>query len=453
MRAGAARIDITPTKPIWMDGMLRAHPSEGVHDPIYAAALVLSPGEDLKQACAIVSADVCRLAEPQTCAVRQAVARDVGIPQEHVIVAAKHIHSGPVTGGGDEVDAEYVFKGVGIAVAESAGSNGRVEAEYASDLVHKLVQVVKLAAGRMTPATAGCLSGKESTISQYRRLLADDGHVVMNWEPYPAEHIVGPLGEVDAEVGVLKLVDGSGKMICLLFNHAGHPDVMSGDNYFISAEYTGFAERLLEAEFGGVAMFVNGAQGTMDIDGLGPRTWEEMERLGRKLAGAAAETANRIKPTEDVSPRCATVQYAIPARKIPEEQLAWAEEILAQTGGKVQALADGVGDDYKALIYKRMYGVQHLDIPIEQVCIALADTAFISFPGEMYTEIGTRIKASSPFRRTYIIGLANGHIGYLPTRKAITEGGYAEQVTRVDPGAEDIVLANSVSLLRRVIQS
>jgi len=71
----------------------------------------------------------------------------------------------------------------------------------------------------------------------------------------------------------------------------------------------------------------------------------------------------------------------------------------------------------------------------------------------MYTEIGLHIKAASPFRRTYIIGLANGHVGYLPTRKAIAEGGYAEEVRRLDAAAEDVAVAYSLSLLNQVHQS
>ena len=441
MRAGAARIDITPTKNIWMDGMLRAHPSVGVHDPIFACALVMSNDEDLRQACAIVSADVGRLVEPLTSAVRNAVAAEVGIPAERIIVAAKHIHSGPVTTGGGDGEGEYVR------------NLGEVEAEYARALEGKLVQVVKDAAAAMEPARAACASGKEDTISEYRRLLADDGQGGMNWEPYDPEHIVRPLGEVDPEVGVLKLVDLSGQVVCLLFNHAGHPNVLSGDNYLISAEYPGFAERLLENEFGGTAMFVNGAQGTMDIDGLGPRDWAEMERIGRKLAAAVAETARRIEPAEGLTVCCSSVKYGLPARQIPDEQLAWAEEILKQTGGKVQALADGVGDDHKALLYKKLHAVQDRNIPVEQVCIALDDTAFISFPGEMFTEMGMHIKAASPFRRTYVIGLANGHVGYFPTRKAIAEGGYAVEVSRLDAAAEDVAVAHSLSLLNQVHES
>jgi hypothetical protein len=429
MRAGTARIDITPTKSIAMEGMLRAHGSEGVHDPIFACALVMSNGEDLKQACAIVSVDVCGLVEAQTSAVRSTVAAEVGIPAEHIIIATKHIHSGP-----------------------AARGEGAVEIEYARDLLGKLVQAIKAAAGNMKPVKAGCSSGREDTISQYRRLLDENGKVWMNWEPYPVGRVT-PLGVIDPEVGVLKVVDMSGKVVCLLFNHAGHPNVLSGDNYLISAEYPGFAEKVLEQEFGGVAMFVNGAQGTMDIDGLGPRDWAEMERIGRKLAQAVSETARSIEPVEKVTLRCANVKYGLPARKVSDEQLAWAEEILKQTGGKIQPLADGVGDDFKAVLCKKLSAVQHLDIPTEQVCIALDDTAFISFPGEMYAEIGMHIKAASPFCRTYIFGLANGSVGYIPTRKAIGEGGYSEDVRRVDADAEDVAVEQSLSLLKQVYQS
>ena len=51
--------------------------------------------------------------------------------------------------------------------------------------------------GTCRPVKLSVTSGQEETISHYRRLMADDGHVVMNWEPYPPEHIVGPLGVAD----------------------------------------------------------------------------------------------------------------------------------------------------------------------------------------------------------------------------------------------------------------
>jgi hypothetical protein len=115
-------------------------------------------------------------------------------------------------------------------------------------------------------------------------------------------------------------------------------------------------------------------------------------------------------------------------------------------------LADGVGDDYKALLLKELHAVQDRAIPAEYVCIAVDAAAFLSFPGELFTEIGAQIKAESPFARTYIIGLANGSIGYVPTRKAIGEGGYAVDVRRLDDDAENLILSGSLELLGQVYQ-
>ena len=96
--------------------------------------------------------------------------------------------------------------------------------------------------------------------------------------------------------------------------------------------------------------------------------------------------------------------------------------------------------------------VQDRATPAEHVCIAVDDTAFLSFPGELFTEIGARIKAESPFARTYVIGLANGSIGYVPTRKAIGEGGYAVDVRRLDDDVESLILSQSLALLGQVYQ-
>lgn len=414
-----------------MDGMIRAHPSVGVHDPLYARALVMANDHDLEAGCAIVSVDVCGLTARDAGTIRGRVEDQVGIPASRIIVAATHTHSGPAT----------------------VGYFNPVETAYVRELIDKVVEAVDQAAGRMVPAAAGTGSGKEGTISHYRRLLADDGHVVMNWEPYPVEHIVGPLGEIDPEVGVLKLVDEQERVICLLFNHAGHPNVLSGDNYTLSAEYPGLAERLLESEFGGTAMFVNGAQGTMDIDGLRDRDWEGMERIGTALAGAVTKVARSIPVSWDAALHCGLARYTLPTRRITAEEWAWAQQVLKETGGSISALADGVGDDYRATLYQRLREAEGHLIPVEQICVCIADTAWLSFPGELFTEIGMAIKGESPFEHTYIVGLTNGAVGYIPTRQAIQEGGYAVDTRRVDADAEGIVLKESLNLLQKVWRS
>ena len=227
MFAGTGKTDITPLDAVWMDGMLRGHQSIGVHDRLFARALVLSDNQDVKGAFVLVSVDACILDEETTCAVRQGVEFRTGVPACQIIVAATHTHSGPAT--------------VGILTPRAD--------TYVPDLTGKLIALVEEAARDLQPVEVGVTSGREDTISHYRRLLADDGHIVMNWEPYPPEHIIGPLGVADPEVGVVKIVAAGDptapaapeKVVAVLFNHAGHPNILSGDNYLLSADYPGLA--------------------------------------------------------------------------------------------------------------------------------------------------------------------------------------------------------------------
>jgi len=430
MIAGAAKIDITPQGSVWMDGMIRDHKSEGVHDPLLARALIMAQNERMEHSCVIVSVEVCGLRSDDTRSMRESISSYTGVPSEHIIIAATHTHSGPA----------------------AIGFFNQAEHDYVRELQEKITAAAQEAVRAVKPVRAGYASGIEDTISHYRRLLADDGHVVMNWEPYPPQKIVGPLGTIDPEVGVLVLAhdEHPDDIICILFNHAGHPNVLSGDNYFLSGDYPGLTARLLEQEFGCPALFVNGAEGTMDIDGLRDRDREGVERTGRALASAVSQTAGRIELSPELLIRTGSVTYTLPARTITDHEITWAEQVLKNTGGKVRSMANGVGDDYKALLFKRLHGSENRVIPVEQTCIAIGDCAFISFPGELFTEIGMHIKEESPFSHTYIIGLANGEIGYIPTNKALGEGGYAVETREAGNEAEEIVAARSLLLLEQV---
>lgn len=429
MLACALRIDITPEDPVWLDGMIRSHPSTGVHDQIYAKALALANSKNPGDCYVIVSLDVCVLGAEDAMAIRRAASVESGIPAANIIVAATHNHSGPA------------LAGILTPKAEA----------YLASLKPKVAGLIARAVKGLAPAGAGWAAGREETISHYRRLMADDGHVVMNWEPYPPEHIIGPLGKIDPEVLVL-LVAAAGPAhspIALLFNHAGHPNVLSGDNYLISGDYPGLAEKLIQAQCGGMALFLNGAQGSVDIDGLKDRDDTGLQRVARALADAVCPLAQKIK-TAPLKIAGASHTFMAPARKITDDEMTWAAGILKDTGGKIQAAADGVGDDYKARLYEKLRQTQDNDIPVEQICLAIGDAALISFPGELFTEIGMRIKSQSPFRHTAIIGLANGYTGYIPTAKAILEGGYEPDTRRMDAAAEDIIIANSLKLLKQV---
>ena len=188
----------------------------------------------------------------------------------------------------------------------------------------------------------------------------------------------------------------------------------------------------------------------MDIDGLKDRDWEGRDRVGQALADAVEQTAPSIKPSAHTKLRIASTRYTVPARKISAKEMVWAERILEQTGGAIKTVADGVGDDYKAKIYREMHACENQPITLEQVGVAIDDSALISFPGELFTEIGQEIKAQSPMRHTWCLGLANGQIGYVPTRTAISQGGYEPDTRDTDDAAAEQIVTHSLELLQRL---
>ena len=89
LRAGAAKVNITPKD---LTGLVSvwAKPFTGVHDPIFARAVVIENGVN---SAVIVSLDLVEFGD--TMALRQRIQRELAIPAQHIIIAATHDHNAP----------------------------------------------------------------------------------------------------------------------------------------------------------------------------------------------------------------------------------------------------------------------------------------------------------------------------------------------------------------------
>jgi hypothetical protein len=68
----------------------------------------------------------------------------------------------------------------------------------------------------------------------------------------------------------------------------------------------------------------------------------------------------------------------------------------------------------------------------------------VSIAGELFTELGQPVRASSPFAHTVLVGLANDSVGYIPPRACFQEGGFEIEATPLMPGAGEI-LQNAIT--------
>ena len=95
LSAGTATINITPEEPIPMSGYgSRKGPFDGIHDSIYARALVFSDGENKA---ALISAELIGFSDEFCDEVSAGIESKTGIHKEFILITAVHSHSGPVT--------------------------------------------------------------------------------------------------------------------------------------------------------------------------------------------------------------------------------------------------------------------------------------------------------------------------------------------------------------------
>lgn len=431
-RAGAAKVDITPPVGCWLEGIPRDQPSNAIHDPLYARAVVIEQG---RERICLVTCDLIGMTNEYARDVRTRIAEAIDSHFERVVVACSHNHSGPtMLGLFDPVE--------------------RINQQYLRDLAERLVWVSREAAERLQPAQLGVGRGEETTISQYRRLWTRDGRIVMNWEEFPADQIVGPAEEGDPEVGVVRIDALSGDTIAVLFNYACHPNSLPGDNFTVTADFPGYAADMIERSLGGVALFTNGAQGSVDIEGFVDRDFVGVERRGRALGHAVLQACAEIKEMErQPIIRSARHTFLMPYRKVAPELIAWAEEVIARGPREAVTLRDGISDEIKAEFILKHVNRREAGADFELVGLRLGKAVFVTIPGEPFTEIGRRMKALASDLQLHVIALANGYLGYIATEKASTEGGYATDVASGSPfteRAEDLICENTDILLTRL---
>jgi hypothetical protein len=83
--------------------------------------------------------------------------------------------------------------------------------------------------------------------------------------------------------------------------------------------------------------------------------------------------------------------------------------------------------------------------------IRLGETALVGIPGVMFAALGLEIRRRSPFRWTYVIGLANDTLGYLGNREAYELGGYqlwAGMHSPSAPGTGEAMVEQALAMLR-----
>ena len=429
-KAGFSKVCISPPVGAPLAGFAaRQEVSRGIHDDLYACALVLS-NED--SAAAFVSVDVLALPDDFVRDVREEIRGATGIPPECVMIASTHTHAGPVT------------------IRTFFNPDGSVDEGYLRRLADAITAAVAGAAASRFPARVGVGSASVEGVGVNRR---SPDH-----EP------------VDREVGLIKVEDAAGRTRAVFINYACHPTVLGPDNLLVTRDFPGFAVSEVEEALGPgcFAMFVNGTQGNIsmghssELSAIGiitpGRTFERAAELGHLLARATLEALPGIETTDAPALGASSVTVGLPAKTYPpreetERALREAGERLANAAGDGERLNRAKSEHLYASIENFYAGEVHRVsgglLPVELQAIRVGEAVFVAVPAEVFVEVGLRLKRVAP-RKTFIVGIANGYIGYLPTREAHEVGGYEVVSSRCRPEAADVLVEKAVELGARL---
>lgn len=210
----------------------------------------------------------------------------------------------------------------------------------------------------------------------------------------------------DRRMSVIQALNADGKAIATLVNYAIHPEVLGSRLGIVSPDLIGPLRERLEATDGGMALFMNGAQGGMVTadnrlleqpkDSLrgywqDARTWEECQRIGNTMSDEAVRIARSATIQPDPLLRCVSEDVTFPV----DNEILWM--VIKGSPLKYPHNTD-------RSITTRINFVE------------LGNAQILTIPGEALPNIGFYLKRKMRGEHNLLFGLTNDAFGYILTK-------------------------------------
>lgn len=391
LSGGVAKVNITPEKPMPMAGYSdRIGSFSGVHDSIFATALVFSEGD--KKA-VIITTDLIGLSHTFCKETLDLIEKETGIERGNILLTAAHNHGGPVTGAYKDTTDKGKLNYMGI-------------------VQQKIVQIIVLALQNLQPISIGYGKGTCS-MNINRRARFADGSMWLGRNPE---------GSCDHDVSVVRVDDMNKKPIAVFINWPCHGTVGGSKNTQITGDWPGSTARYVEKVLGNnvIAAVTAGASGNINPI-YGPNDkFEDIDAIGMLVGEEIVNVFNEIKTS---------------------------------SGGSISCIKKTVSGKGKKQ-YDSRFPNQELqsgnDVDINLSVLRVGDILIAGISGELFTEIGMDIKTKSALKNTIVVTHCNGNSGYLCTDEAYPLGGYEIMVTRTMPGTEGLIRENLLEMIHLV---
>jgi hypothetical protein len=401
---------------VYLAGFGNGRAATGYHDRLWARGVVI---DGRGGRIAIVGLDLIGYFVNEVETIRSLVSPAAGV--DYVVVHSTHQHEGPDTMGlwgrnelltGIDFDyLDFVNDAVASCIEEAAANLVPARVRYA------------------TTTSDGLSTGADPE---------DDGFGVADGKVLAGDDALAPATGgriVDPRLTVAQLTTRGApfRAIATLVNFASHPESLGSSNTLVTADFPHFARERLEAEYGGLAIWISAdlgvLQGPLDIDVVDPATGAHAPRRTFRWAEVhGTQLAERV--VSALRPRL---------RGHPAPRISWARtspvfvrldnpyfRLLAAIGAlsvRRPLYTDGAPDDSFGFPYPPPFDAipQALgeDVQTEVGAFRIGRGSFAVIPAELDPQIGEVYRARMiGADHTFLIGLGNDEIGYqLPKAK------------------------------------
>ncbi len=445
---GVARVDITPPAGInarnW--GAAVHDIAEGVHRPLTATVLALSPARALAATesppLLLIAADLGwwkSLADEQQ--VRGAVLTATGLPPSHVLLSLSHTHAGP-----------------NLYREDATKPGGELIAPYLDALGARLAAAARTALAARRPARLSWRYGRCS-LAQNRDLPhPTEPRYLVGWNPgEPADDtlLVGRVEDAD-----------SGRLLATVVNYACHPTTLAAGNRLISPDFPGALRELVEDATASPCLFLQGASGELGTAAQHGHDPAVADRLGRQLGHAVLGTLEswpdalhavarivesgaplaltelrRPRDTAFLAVRHETV--ALPLK--PLESMAALEQALATCEDR--ALRERL---WRKRAVRRIVG-DGTTAAMPLWCWRVGEALLVAQPNEAYSLYQRELRRRFAPRALAVLNVTNGYAGYLPPADQYQRNQYSVWQTPFAAGSLEHLVGQTAGILEALV--
>lgn len=427
-KAGFAEKDITPDIGMESPGNYGKSYHRTFNDRCKARAVVFDDGN---KRVALVGLDLLFVTREVVQAVRAEINRRCGIAPDAIMIGASHSHSsGPI---GMAEPGDYANAS---PLVEDLVNNKSIVSDpgFTQYLKHQIVEAVVHADANRVDAKLAVGVGHEDKVSFNRRLKMKNG-LSYSHPGVGNPDIIDYAGPIDPDVGTVGVWDLKDNLLGVIVNFSNHATTNPGG---ISANWIATMEQTIRGATGNAALpvvYLQGACGDItQVDNLAkhanPSSREWWELVGGRVGAEAYKTLLLVRRGAgsniplDYRQKVWNIDRRVPS----PEKVKRAMELVVQDPQEV-GTTEWTFAKETVLLDAIIQNKPQKEVEVQ--AIQVGPMVFVSNPAEYFVQYGLDIKKGSNFPFTFVVELANGCVGYVPTEEAFGPhgGGYETRLT------------------------